>query len=290
MITLAFPPGARATGTGEAFTGLSDDATATYYNPAGLGLSPLANSWKVYLVDKGHKFTALASKKKKDFGAKSIIWAGTQKGLLRYNGKVWEECDYYLIEDNDNLENVVDKHIDIEDEKLLQRAMWKIRSENGIGMKDRSVLVAMSGGVDSSVAAGVLAERGFRVLGLTMLLAPEGAPGAGEPDAVRDAGEVCRILGIPHETMDLREEFRSFVVEPFVRTYLAGKTPNPCILCNEQVKFRFLFESAARAGADMVATGHYARILENGSRGLGRGADPDLGSRNRQRGGRLPRS
>lgn len=136
VITLAFPPGARATGTGEAFTGLSDDATATYYNPAGLGLSPLANSWKMHLVDKGYVFTALAAKKKKDFGGKPAIWAGTKNGLLRYNGKLWEHCDYYLTEENDDLEKVADKYINIEDNKeLLKQAMWKIRTENGIGMK-----------------------------------------------------------------------------------------------------------------------------------------------------------
>lgn len=135
VITLAFPPGARATGTGEAFTGLADDATATYYNPAGLGLSPLANSWKVHLSDKKHVFTALACKRKKEFGAQTVIWAGTKKGLLRYNGKFWESFQFYLLEQNDNLENVADQFLDVEDKVLLKRAMWKIRTENGIGMK-----------------------------------------------------------------------------------------------------------------------------------------------------------
>ncbi|MBN1576584.1 MAG: PorV/PorQ family protein [Chitinispirillaceae bacterium] len=135
VITLAFPPGARATGTGEAFTGLSDDPSATYYNPAGLGLSPLANSWKVFLVDQKYVFTALASKKKRDFGAKSLIWAGTNKGLLRYNGKLWERFDYYLIEQDDDLEKIVRKYIDGEDKELLKQALWKVRLENGIGMK-----------------------------------------------------------------------------------------------------------------------------------------------------------
>ena len=135
VITLAFPPGARATGTGEAFTGLADDATSTYYNPAGLGLSPLANSWKVHLEDSNHDFTAMACKRKKDFGAQTVIWAGTRKGLLRYNGKFWESFQYYLLEQNDNLENVADKFLDVEDKNLLKEAMWRIRTENGIGMK-----------------------------------------------------------------------------------------------------------------------------------------------------------
>lgn len=135
----------------------------------------------------------------------------------------------------------------------------------------------MSGGVDSSVAAAVLAEQGFRVTGVTMLLASEKGLEPGESgfssEHVHDAQAVCRRLGIEHETMDLRDQFLSDVVEPFVRSYLSGRTPNPCILCNEQVKFRFLFEKARMAGAGMVATGHYARVLQDGPRGLGRGAD-----------------
>jgi ligand-binding sensor domain-containing protein len=135
VITLSFPPGARATGTGEAFTGLADDASATFYNPAGLGLSPLANSWKVHLVDQPDAVTIMAAKTKREFGAKSSIWAGTKKGLLRYNGKLWERFDYYLIEQNDNLENIAEKFVQSDDKDLHQRAIWMIRSENGIGMK-----------------------------------------------------------------------------------------------------------------------------------------------------------
>ncbi len=135
VITLVFPPGARSTGTGEAFTGLSDDAAATFLYPAGLGLSPLANSWKKYLVDQNYFITALASKKKREFGARSTIWAGTNKGLLRYNGKLWEHVDYYLLEQNDKLETVVSKHIDTEDKEVIKKAAWIIRTENGIGMK-----------------------------------------------------------------------------------------------------------------------------------------------------------
>jgi len=137
VITLAFPPGARATGTGEAFTGLADDASATYYNPAGLGLAPLANSWKAHLTDKKYVFTTIVAARKKDFGSQSMLWAGTNKGILRYNGKHWEEYDYYLTELNDNLESVAGKFIETEDNDghLVKEAAWLIRSVNGIGMK-----------------------------------------------------------------------------------------------------------------------------------------------------------
>lgn len=137
VITLSFPPGARATGTGEAFTGLSDDATATYFNPAGLGLSPMANSWKVYLLDSKKSFTAIVAAPKKDFAARPNIWAGTGSGVLRFNGKLWESCDYYLVDPNDQLDNIAEKFIEIADgDKIaLSDAVWSIRTENGIGMK-----------------------------------------------------------------------------------------------------------------------------------------------------------
>jgi len=143
--------------------------------------------------------------------------------------------------------------------------------------QDRTVLVAMSGGVDSSVAAGVLLEQGYRVFGVTMLLWPEDVPGAEEGCCgtvhLNDAREVCHRLGIPHYTMDLQKEFLSAVVHPFVATYLDGRTPNPCISCNEHLKFRHLLRKAKGIGADMLATGHYARILGNGEFQLARGVD-----------------
>ena len=143
--------------------------------------------------------------------------------------------------------------------------------------QDVTVLVAMSGGVDSSAAAGVLVEQGYRVVGVTMLLWPEDVPGAEEGCCgtvhLNDAREVCHRLGIPHYTLDLQKEFLSDVVHPFVATYLDGRTPNPCILCNEHLKFRHLLRKAAGIGADLLATGHYARILRNGSFRLARGVD-----------------
>lgn len=143
--------------------------------------------------------------------------------------------------------------------------------------QDRKVLVAMSGGVDSSVAAAVLLQQGYRVVGVTMLLWPEDVPGAEEGCCgtvhLNDAREVCHRLQIPHYTMDLQKEFLEEVVGPFVSTYLAGRTPNPCILCNEHLKFRHLLRKAGGLGMDLLATGHYARILGNGTFNLVRGID-----------------
>ena len=143
--------------------------------------------------------------------------------------------------------------------------------------QDITVLAAMSGGVDSSVAAGVLLEQGYRVFGVTMLLWPEDVPGAEEGCCgtvhLNDAREVCHRLGIPHYTLDLQKEFLSDVVHPFVATYLDGRTPNPCISCNEHLKFRHLMRKATGLGADLLATGHYARMLGNGRYRLARGVD-----------------
>jgi hypothetical protein len=132
VITLVFPPGARATGLGEAFTGLSDDANATFYNPAGLGQAPLANSWRAYL--QGQSFTAIATLKGREFVSKDKVWAGTSKGLMRYSGKVWETSESYLLSTEDDMESIASKYIKIDDEKLLSHARWVIRSENGIEM------------------------------------------------------------------------------------------------------------------------------------------------------------
>jgi hypothetical protein len=135
VITLIFPPGARATAMGEAFTGLADDANATYYNPAGLGMAPMANSWKIHLKNKGYSFTSLTAKRKKEFGAKSLVWAGTNKGLLRYNGKTWESYEIYLIEQNDDLESIVSKFLKIDDPDVQKKALWTIYVQNKIEMK-----------------------------------------------------------------------------------------------------------------------------------------------------------
>src|SRR2546428_4753990 len=128
------------------------------------------------------------------------------------------------------------------------------------------VFVAMSGGVDSSVAAALLAERGEDVVGVWMRLVPAGA----DPDAPRccgtdEAGEDARraaaVLGIPFYALDYAEVFGRDVVDRFVRSYASGETPNPCVACNHYVKFEALLADVVRKfGADRLATGHYARV------------------------------
>ena len=131
----------------------------------------------------------------------------------------------------------------------------------------------MSGGVDSSVAAYLLKEQGYDVVGVTMQIwQEEEACSTSEKggccgiSAVEDARAVCGILGIPHYVMNFRREFQKNVIDYFTAEYLAGRTPNPCIACNRYVKWESLLERSLQIGADYIATGHYARIdrLENG--------------------------
>ena len=125
------------------------------------------------------------------------------------------------------------------------------------------IVVAMSGGVDSSVAAALLVERGYEVIGMSLRLA-SGAVGAGRSsgccsiDDFRDAARVAELLGIPYYVLDMREAFQRSVIAPFVEEYLAGRTPSPCILCNREIKFGVLHRKARELGAEYVATGHYA--------------------------------
>ncbi len=141
------------------------------------------------------------------------------------------------------------------------------------------VLVAMSGGVDSSLAAALLLSQGHDVVGATLHLwdyPEDGAPKSRccAPEDVHDARRVADQLGFPHYAFDRRELFRERVVAPFVESYLTGETPSPCVRCNRGVKLKELFRLADRLQAERIATGHYARVVTDGGRAeLWRGKD-----------------
>jgi tRNA-specific 2-thiouridylase len=138
------------------------------------------------------------------------------------------------------------------------------------------VLVAMSGGVDSSVAAALLVEQGHEVVGATLKLwGGYSDSGCCSVADVEDARRVAQQLGIDHHVFNLTEEFDRHVVAPYVEAHAQGRTPNPCIECNRSIKFDRLLERADRLGFDRLATGHHARVTQDASFRLRRGADPD---------------
>ena len=124
----------------------------------------------------------------------------------------------------------------------------------------------MSGGVDSSVAAAILKDRGYEVIGATMKIWPKELCGQEKEKSccslkdIEDARKVCKILGIRHYTLNLEEDFRRNVIDYFADEYLSARTPNPCIVCNEKIKFGSLLKKAQGLACDFIATGHYARI------------------------------
>lgn len=133
-------------------------------------------------------------------------------------------------------------------------------------MKKERVIVAMSGGVDSSVAAALLHEQGYDVVGVTMQLWDYGEPGKKKFDSccslsdVNDARIVAHMVGIPHYVVNYEKEFRSGVVDYFADEYAEGRTPNPCVMCNSRLKFDHLMDLATKVDAKWVATGHYAKV------------------------------
>lgn len=150
-------------------------------------------------------------------------------------------------------------------------------------MGQKRVVMAMSGGVDSSVSAALLKEQGYAVTGVSLQLYDPLPKEAGcrsktccALDDVLDAGRVAMKLEIPFEVIDMRAEFRQLVIDYFIAEYAAGRTPNPCIRCNELIKFELLLQKAKAMGADYLATGHYARIATevDGQRRLMTGLDP----------------
>lgn len=141
-------------------------------------------------------------------------------------------------------------------------------------MDRKKIVVGLSGGVDSSVAAFLLKEQGYEVIGVTMVNFREDSLAPGEKSAaekiVEDASRVAGYLGISHHVVDFCPQFRENVVDYFIKEYFSGRTPNPCVVCNRYIKWKAMMEQGEKLGAELIATGHYARVekLSNGRHAL----------------------
>lgn len=125
-----------------------------------------------------------------------------------------------------------------------------------------TVAIGISGGVDSMVCAKMMLDKGYHVIGATMYLFDEEIDGhLTPPSFLEDAQKVCKTLGIAHHIVDLRKEFKAWVIEPFIEAYLMGKTPNPCAMCNPIIKYGAFLNVLIDLGADYLVTGHYANVL-----------------------------
>jgi tRNA-specific 2-thiouridylase len=159
--------------------------------------------------------------------------------------------------------------------------MAGFRAEDNDVSKKGKVLVAMSGGIDSSVTALMLHNEGYEVIGITMKTWDYASSGGSKKetgccslDSINDARTLAVNLGFPHYILDIRAEFGEHIINNFVEEYLAGRTPNPCVLCNTHIKWEALLKRADQLGCEFIATGHYAQVrLENGRYVISKGID-----------------